>query len=481
MMDRVLERDGFFTFSGTSSSIYDYQCFDDQASKVWLTGKEFKENEEHWIAAQKKIWHFFNRPYNYGHHIGREQRQKIEARQEVIEAKEGELFLAKIVKYLLLLASLITFIFDSSNGSWGFLGVIGTFILITLIKEMDLKNAFSKAMQEKDRYEQELNHLLDQQQGILNEIIEPKEILRVLWKKLEALELGLYSSYFPEDAGKVRSGLVDFYNSLNDDLDATRQLDDHPNHPLVLSWGLLQPPSRSFSDNRQATGIKAASKDLREKIATFRKLADGTPIYRLFYIQFLFFRDKNLNVVSLCYDFLTDKQYNISVDTYQYNHITGTSYSEEDISHMPKQAFFEEFDLDLPEELLENVYGSQVKVISFSSTSGTSFRCVLPDIKVTDGLEDWLQYKRQLLVANDINAGGEERDYRDILGQETAQNEVLTKLADHSVKLLWKCCDESTGLSEHKYLKDLKEERGKQRKGRPPFAGVSQPRPPHVS
>ena len=80
-MDRKLERDGVFTFSRTPSSIYEYKCFDDQASKVWLTGDEFQKNKQDWDETQKKIWHFFNRPYNYGHHVGNEQRQKIQLKQ----------------------------------------------------------------------------------------------------------------------------------------------------------------------------------------------------------------------------------------------------------------------------------------------------------------------------------------------------------------------------------------------------------------
>ena len=478
-MDGELERDGAFTFSGTSSSIYDYKCFFDQSSEVWLTGEELQCNEDNWDETQKKIWHFFNRPYNYGHHIGYEQRKQIKIEQVVVEAREGEVFLTKIMKYILLFALVLTFFFDASSGTSGFLIAIGAFILIAQLKEIGFKNALDEALMRRQRYQQELDHLLSQQQKILEEMIPQNRIMKVFWKRVTELESELFSSHFAGDIGKPGSSPVDFYERLNLNLGVTKRIEDDykPKHPVILSWGLLQPSSRSFNDNRQATGINAARRDLKKKIATFRKSTDGTPLYRLFYIQFLFFREKNLNVVSLCYDLLTEKKYNVSVDTYQYNHITGTSYSQEDISYMYDQEISEDPEVRLPEELLKQVYGHQVKVISFSSTSGTSFRCVLPDSNVTAGLEDWLQYKRQSLALGDKTAEQEENNYWDILGKEVSDNEVLNKLADHSVKELWKRCDQSTGLSEHKYLKDIKEERLKQRKSRPPFAGVSQPRP----
>lgn len=479
-MDDQLERDGLFTFSGTPSSIYDYQCFDDQSSAVRITGKEFQDNEHHWNSEQKQIWHFFNRPYNYGYHIGGIQKQEIKKYEGIIGTKAGERSLLVVVKYLSFIIFGAAFFYSYVQGAWEFLIVPAIFTVVVLLKLMDVGNEVSKAREIKHRYEEELNHLLAQHDEILGSMLSQREILRIFWRKITALEGQLYSRHF---SGAPRSDSSDFYSRLNDVLEEKSL--DHPLNPVILSWGLLQPSSRSFEDKRQATGMKAAAKDIKEKIAVFRAMSDGTPLYRLLYIQFLFFKERNLNVISLCYDFLTEEDYNISVDTYQYNHITGTSYSEEDISYMHERGFLEESGVTLPKELLSRVYGSQVKVISFSSTSGSSFRCVLPDKKVTNGLADWLLYKQQSLTTDEVvqNEVESEGAYLSRFSSQVIENTVLNRLAECSIKELWDRCDKSTGLTEHGYMVDLTKERMRSRReragyrGRPPFAGRSEPRP----
>lgn len=481
MIDDQLERDGFFTFSETSSSIYDYECFEDQSKEFWIKGGEFQENEQHWDSEQKRIWHYFNRPDNRGHKIGLKQRQEIKVKSIVLEGLEEDHSLFLIAKYLALFIFLLMTIYSFIHGSWGLLILPITLVLLAQLKLMGINSEISHTIKIKKRYEKELIHLISQHDDILRNMISQKKILRVFWKKMKALEERLHLHHFGE---KVKENTPDFYARLNTEL-KEKQLSNHPKNPVMLSWALLQTSSRSFDDKRQATGVKAARKDVNEKIATFRAMSDGTPLYRLLYVQFLFFKERNLNVVSLCYDFLTGEDYNVSVDTFQYNHITGTSYSEEDISYMHDEGLLEELDLRLPKDLLDRVYGSQVKVISFSSTSGTSFRCVLPDKKVTNGLDDWLLYKEQSLTTDEIPLNEQVKESEDQIKVNSlaSENEVLNRLADCAVKELWDRCNKSTGLTEHKYLENLSKERGKVRrehlsnKGRLPFVGFSQPRP----
>lgn len=487
-MESQLEKDGLFTFSDTPSSIYDYQCFDDQSSKEPITGHEFQKNEHNWNYQQKQIWHYFNRPYNYGYRIGGKQKQEIKIKEELIISKSGDRSLLRIAKYLSFIILGTTILYSFFQGSWGLVIVSTVFALITLFKLGDINNQITQASKVKQRYQDELNHLLAQHDEILDNMLSQRKVLKIFWEKVAALEAQLHSQYFP---GTPKYSSSDFYSRLNSDLKTLneRSLDHHPLNPVVLSWGLLQPSSRSFEDKRQATGMKAAAKDIKEKIAVFRYMTDGTPLYRLLYVQFLFFKERNLNVISLSYDFLTEVDYNISVDTYQYNHITGTSYSEEDISYMHEQGTLEELGVSLSEQLLKRVYGSQVKVISFSSTSGNSFRCVLPDKKVTKGLADWLFYKQQSLTTEEVlsQEGVEsEGQYLNKLNKKTAENIVLNKLAECSVKELWERCNKSIALTEHGYMKDIAEERKKIRKeragyrGRQPFTGQSKPRPSSV-
>ena len=483
-MDAPLEIDGVFTFSDTPSSIYDYECFDDQSCESWIKGQEFQKNEHHWNSEQKQVWHYFNRPDNRGRKIGPKQRREIKNKETVLEGLEEDRSLYLIARYLSFFILIATCIYSFFEGSWGILIIPLGFVLLVQLKLSDVENEISRANKIKQRYEKELNHLLVQHDEIIGNMISQKRVLGVFWKKIKSLENRLHLHHFGDE---VKEDTSDFYERLNEEL-KEKKLDSHPKNPVILSWALLQPSSRSFDDKRQATGVKAARKEVDEKIATFRTMSDGTPLYRLLYVQFLFFKERNLNVVSLCHDFLTGEDYNVSVDTYKYNHITGTSYSQEDISYMHDQGQLEELNLKLPEYLLDRVYGSQVNVISFSSTSGTSFRCVLPDKKVTSGLDDWLLYKQQSLTTDELpnTELDDEVEYPMASGSQTSENEVLNRLADRSVKELWNRCDKSTALTEHGYLEDLIKERAKIRRGnrgntnyrgRPPFAGKSQPRP----
>lgn len=45
----------------------------------------------------------------------------------------------------------------------------------------------------------------------------------------------------------------------------------------------------------------------------------------------------------------------------------------------------------IPENLKSNIFGSQIKTIYLAAASGSYYRCVLPDEKVTNGLDEWLK------------------------------------------------------------------------------------------
>lgn len=465
-MDDQLEIDGTFTFSGTSSSLYDYSCFDDQSNDGWIDGSEYVQNEDRWDKHQKLLWHFFNQPYDHENNIGPSQREGITETHIFLDRKESELSLVVTLGYLSLFAFLATLAFCFYSGSWPTMIAPSIFCLYILVRKSELDQVIGKASAENIRFKQELAFLLNQCKEIHEQMMTTKQVMKFFWHALSTLEEDLHLHYFGKNAKQASEDFADFYNRVNRSLSLSKKIDNHPAFPVLPSWGLLQSSSRSFDDERQATGLDAAQKDLGKKIATFRRFRDGTPVYRFWYLQFLFFGEKNLNVVSLSYDLLMETKYNVAVDTYQYTHITGTSYRAEDITHMLDERI--SWSLNIPSTLLQKVYRSQVKVISFSSASGTSFRCVLPDKEITQGLDDWFLYKNQVLA----NDGDNESDYVKTLKHKTAGNELINTLADHSVKELWNRCNLSSGLTEHTYLK----EKTKQRSRRP-FAGFSRPRP----
>ncbi len=133
------------------------------------------------------------------------------------------------------------------------------------------------------------------------------------------------------------------------------------------------------------TEISIAEQDIGKKIATWRNQSGSKPFYRLWYTKLLLFEDKNLNLVTFYYDFITQEKYSECVEIYQYNHITNYSYVDEDISYMNEDPLIEK--INLPLDLTRNIFGNEVKTISVSSSSGSYFRSVIPDKAVAKGLQ----------------------------------------------------------------------------------------------
>jgi len=319
-------------------------------------------------------------------------------------------------------------------------------------KCQDLSNQLRHEEQECRLFEAEIDYLIDQQQMILNNRLSSDEILDMFWSDIRELETEIIEDHFNDETGRVIREVENFYSNVSSKLGSNKKITLPPIFPVIPSWGLLQSTSRSMTDGTQSTGLKAAGNKIGDNIATFRKLSDGTPFYRLWYIQNLFFRESNINIISYCYDFITGKSYNPSVETIQYNHISNSSYSDDDISYMVDESLVS--DLNIDDEFKENIYGCEVKVISFSSTSGRYFRCVLPNNNVVNGLKKWSLHKSTTLYSDHDESSEEElteemsKELSEMTNAEYSYNDVINTLADQTVKVLRRKCDESIPLTE---------------------------------
>ena len=367
-MNNLVDEDGLFVHSRQSSDIYDQQCFDDQSKINWIDGKEYKDHPDWSNRAQRK-WHFFYRPYNYGDNIGAYQKNKIEDKAPIIQKLNDEISAHSTLKLFSIYLFPLVLMLCIYLQLWIILAVPVIAFVYFHLKAQYFKNKLRHQDDECSAFQAEINHLVDQQQEILNNRVTSDEILSMLWFDIRELESQILKKSFNDEPDRIIREVKDFYPSVSSSLGSSKWGNAPPMFPVIPSWGLLQSIGRSLSDGAQATGLKAAIKDIGDDVATFRKLSDGTPLYRLWYIQNLFFREKNIEIVSYCYDFITNRTYNKSEYTFPYNHISNISYSDDDISYMVNESLVSNLGFD--EEFKENIYGCEVKVISFSSTSGS--------------------------------------------------------------------------------------------------------------
>lgn len=263
----------------------------------------------------------------------------------------------------------------------------------------------------------ELEFLLDQKREKDSKRLKPKDIEKLFWKDIRSLEKEYLRKATHEDIDVIRDLTPNYYIAMEDLLPKYVK---EPLFPVVPSWALLQESTLIGERGIGSTGLSIASKHLGMKIATWRNMGKNKPIFRLWYIQHLFFHKKNLSLVSFYYDFITQTKYSEHIEIYQYNHITNYSFIDEDISYMVKDALVKK--LRLPQNLTSNIYGNQVKTISLSAASGSSYRCVLPDRDVITGLNKWIKSKQKQLGFLEDEIAPQMQNYATNLNKEIFTN-----------------------------------------------------------
>lgn len=391
MLNDLLSEDGSFKYSGEPSRIEYYKCFHDPSSSEMITGEELIELEKgaYWSEEHRQIWLYFYRPYNYGDNIGRKQREEKRIKESTIEENQASILSGKIFKFISLAFIITTLIFSVIYNSFWLIVIPTLAYIYFYFEDISLHSAIENHQNVVKILDKEIAYLLEQKEEIHKSRLSASDIETLFWKDINYLEGRYVNKASHEDSKSIRANVPDFYKNVKYSFIENRQF---PTFPVIPSWALLQSSHRSNRNRgNQVTGVKIAAEDIGKKVATWRGVRGKHPIFRLWYIQFLFFHEKNLSLMSFYYDFITKKHYSEHIESYQYNHITNYSYTDEDITYMRDDPLIQE--IKLPENLSKNIFGNQVKTISLESASGAFYRCVLPDRDVTNGLNEWIQYQ----------------------------------------------------------------------------------------
>lgn len=419
------ENEKIFSFSKQPRQLESYKCFHDpsRARGDFIDGEELlrikaeaqdRGEKSERIQERANIWYYFYRPYNYGHNIASVQKNWIEERgKQIILSRSrvtnnsiylgASLFLSAI-SLLMLVVSSISLVFM----------IVPSVICFNFFYERSIaKEKISKLERENEVLAREVDHLLNQKYLIDREIkrLRKGPVMDLFWRNIKSKERGYLKTFSDKERRTVERNALNFYLSLEEG-DLNWKTKDRPETPVIPSWALLQ-SSESLGglSLNQDSGLKVAAKKIQERVATWRGYHNGEPIFRLWYIPFIFFFDKYLSIISFYYDFVEDRIYSQNIEVFQYNHITNYSFIDEDISFMRK----EKLPKRLPKKFKKNIFSDEVKTISLSSASGASYRSVIPDADVNAGLNKWLDN----LMDEQINSG--EKDVDTILDDGQAE------------------------------------------------------------
>lgn len=316
IIDGFTDENGKFVLSETDSCLEKYKCFHDPSSKKLISGKELikleEEKESTWSEEKRKIWLYFYRPYNYGNIIGKIQKELILKKESIVSNLKNRKNICNSLKFLFLLLTLLFFYLSLTIVSA--LIPIAT-ILTSFYFFLEEKNNINKIDGVKNDIfilKKEINYLLQQQDEMKRNRETPDGINKLFWSDLRKLEKEYTDKLFNEDNNQLKKDNREFYKGIKQETKKYNEYQDYPVFPVIPSWGLLQ-QSQYLNENTrnyQSTGMKIAANDIEEKIAAWRtskQLDYKKPIFRLWYIQFLFFHEKNITVQSFYYDFITKK------------------------------------------------------------------------------------------------------------------------------------------------------------------------------
>ncbi len=389
-----------FQFSGHPNFIEWYQCYDDLSSGIWLDGMELKECSESWDERAIAKWNFFYRPFRPV--VGRPQKKMINERRNVIQACEKDCATARSAisgeqeRIRRAVSRLTTWLVVAALASVGLLLISKWLILLPMAggliafykfyeEREDARSRILRAeavistkVAEIERNQQEINLLEQEISELLKQIpwiVDSAIIEDWLAEEIAEMECVCLSEFLSRPIERDQIGehiLQDFG-------------DPRVRGILVDSWGLLQPTSQKGPLGREGTGLRTARNALEEKIATWQAGSTGVPYFRLLFLQYIFPLEKNLNICSFFYDFVTRRDFGKRLETFQYNHITNYSIRELESEEEP---WVEDQGLASMTRLLQR---KTPKAFTIAAASGNHFRCVLVDEDIVDALNEWLK------------------------------------------------------------------------------------------
>ena len=413
-----------FIFSGESCLLEKYKCFDDKSSLEWIDGQELLDNPD-WTFDTKKIWYYFYRPYNYGNNIAPKQKKYIVELTKEILALKGKLKATKLLIFVFTFLSSVCIVFGYPTYA------IGLFFLILV--SFKTHSFEEKQLLEKDYFvsllQEEIDYLHNKQKSILDNMLTEKEVENIFWLYMQKLEEEFLKVALNKTRDqKTRDENSDFYDEIFKKKFFQRNSIDPLIFPLIASWGILQQQNLSGAYGTQKSGLYFFQKQLDKRIATWRNTTSGKAFYRVWYLQFLFFQEKSLYVVSTYIDLITKKRSGLKQEVFSYNHIAHHAYNEEDVSYMLDDELI--LKLKLPEKFTQYIYNHQSKSIYFASSSGAYYRCTLPSQDISNGLKTWSEYRKNILYEE------EQEKIKDSLDSNIYTDDLIFDLADITFKTL---------------------------------------------
>ena len=381
-----------FRLSKEPNRLERYKCFDEGSSLDWIETSEIikagwnkPENEE-----RRRLWNFFYRPFDYENNMAAKQRSLLKEAKKVTEPKSNKLYLL-VVPIMGITAYLAWRFFQMQFDHTSF--VVASVLFLFIAYHYLAEREYLKHKKDVVELEAELKSLMDQKQAMIDNRMSSEEVEKLFWQDIVKLEKEFIVSFVDKDLEAAKAEGAQYYTDpAIKEYFESRQL-ERPIYPMIYSWGFLQDPQTLSGDVKRETGLSTLATIIKRNIATWRMLDNGTPIYRIWYIQFLFFQEKVLGSVSFYYDFISKNTYGLKKEKYLYNHMSNYSFNEEALRHMPSLPTIEQ--LDLPKGFISNICGNEAKTITFSVSSGVNYRCVLADSKINNSLSKWLKDKRK--------------------------------------------------------------------------------------
>ena len=395
-----------FEFSRHPKELGWYRCYDDLSRDEWLDGSELWQNKDAWDEKAVAKWHFFYRPFRPA--VGRPQKKMIreryatigtcetysrQARQTMAEERQGLVRARNTLLTWSAVTVLMALVLMAND-----LGMVAMVVLAGGIAVAG--QSFWKTTSQAESRIQELERCLA---GYEESIRKNRHEIGLLRQEIAELcaqipapvTLDQIQEWLHEEIGRMELAcLGDFLGREITREDAGQYLqcdfgDARVFGLLIDSWGALQPARQKGPLGQESTGLSKAQTRLGEHMSTWQVGLDDRPVFRLLFLQYLLPLEKNLNVCSFFYDFITRQVYGKRYETFQYNHVTNYSIRELQPEEEP---WAQEAGLLAIARLLMD---KELRALTISVASGNHFRCVLVDEDVVDVLNRQMSHQEK--------------------------------------------------------------------------------------
>lgn len=370
-----------FAVSGESMNIFLQKCFSDRSSGSWQDGSILLKSKYVNDADFRSRWLFFYRPYDCTF-LGEKQKKRISEIDSELYDLDQSLLVYSAQMFGCIVLGLLVFY---SNSSYWLVTLCFLMVFIVLyIGSDNLRRKRNLILDERMSLDNEIKELVRVVKKVRLDINSDLKIHRKFWVDLRRIEEDFNENVFNKSMSWIRENTPDFYRSMRE------QREYLPNFPVIPAWGFMQPSQRNSIDNSEGVGVKKVIDNIGINAATWRNVfIDGVekPFFRVWYVQFLMFQEKSVDVLTFYYDFVTKKKYSENIETYNYSHISNYSLVDLDVSYMIEHPIIK--GVRLPSKLIHSIFGDEVKTLFFSSSSGVHYRCVLPDQSLDKKMIDW--------------------------------------------------------------------------------------------